>query len=117
MTMGRSLFRRLMGPKLPLPGLLYLCAACGEDFANPVGWSAVEDGQRRVHLRCGACGFEREVTVTPTTAALLAAAHEARLAQITAELERLERDGMAAWADTFTQALDRDLIDAGDFVT
>jgi hypothetical protein len=113
----RSLLHRLMGPKLPLPlpRLLCVCAACGADFVNPVRWITQEDGQRRVHLRCGACGLERDVVVTPTSAALLEAAHEARVAQIAQTLERLERDRMAAWADTFTQALERDLIDAADF--
>src|SRR5690348_16286459 len=70
------------GPPYDLPGLMYLCAGCGGDFVNPVEWVAGEDGQRRVQLRCGACGSERAVAVTPATAALLEAAHEARVAQI-----------------------------------
>lgn len=64
-----------------------------------------------------ALGYGAEaLAVTPTTAALLAAAHEVRVGQIAAELERLEREAMVTWADSFTEALHRDLIDAEDFV-
>ena len=107
--------RRLLGPKLPLPGPLYLCPACGGDYVNPVEWSWADDGTRRVKLRCGACGHQRETAVTATSAALLEAAHASRLAEIAELADALERERMCGWVESFAGALERDLIDAGDF--
>jgi hypothetical protein len=111
-VMARLSFRRLLGPKSALPGPLYLCAVCGGDFVIPVAWSLGVDGAPRVTLTCGACGYVRDVEVTPTGAALLEAAREYRLAETAA---RLERERMSAWVESFTAALARDLIDASDF--
>jgi len=104
--------RRLLRPKLPLPGPLYVCPVCRGDYVNPVEWSWADDGTRWVKLRCGACEHRRETAVAATSAALLEAAHARRMARIADELER---ERMCGWVESFAGALERDLIDAGDF--
>jgi hypothetical protein len=89
--------------------------ACGDDFVSPAAWSFDDQGTRRVTLVCGACGHVRECTITPTSAALLEVAHANRLAHLAEAADRLERERMASWVESFTVALDRDLIDATDF--
>lgn len=82
---------------------------------TPKAWSFAPDGTRRVVLSCGGCGHARESDVTPTSAALLEAAHANRLAHIGETADRLERERMSGWVESFTAALARDLIDATDF--
>jgi hypothetical protein len=82
---------------------------------NPTRWDLDADGRRRVGLRCGACGHESETTPVPTAAALFEAAHANRIARMTDAATRLERERMAGWVESFSGALERDLIDATDF--
>jgi len=56
-----------------------------------------------------------ESDVPPTSAALFEAAHASRLARIGDTADRLERERMSGWVESFALALARDLIDANDF--
>ena len=66
-------------------------------------------------LRCGVCG----TTVPKILSNAEAQRYDCDLNrgwnQIRSALERIEREDMAEWTAAFTTALDRDLIDPGDF--
>ena len=94
---------------------LHICAACGGDFANPAAWEEADPLTWVVSLRCGACGHERDVTVTKGAARRLNRALDRGYDAIERAAERLERERMAGWVEAFGAALQRDLIDAADF--
>ena len=108
-------FRNLLGPRLPVPGDLHVCVLCRGDCVNPTAWDEVGEDRWRVVLRCGACGHEHRRELSHGDAAGLLNALDRGYVSIEAAADRLERELMAAWAETFTAALSRDLIDAGDF--
>jgi hypothetical protein len=112
--MSLRAFRRLLGPRFPVDAL-HVCHLCGGDYVNPTRWDAEGPDLWRVGLRCGACGFERETVVGPTVAELFDAALDKGFDRIAETADELERENMACWVATFSAALRRDLIDAGDF--
>jgi hypothetical protein len=100
----------------PPPGSgLHLCALCHADCVVPVWWESEGDDRWRMLLRCGACDTYRDV-IAPDD---VADAYDRDLArgmrEIRIALERLDRERMADQTDAFVAALQRDLIDAGDF--
>jgi hypothetical protein len=113
--MARLSLRRLLGRRSPRAGALHVCAACAADFVNATFADADDDLTRRVHLRCGACGFERDTVADHVEAAVYDTAHANRLARIADDAERLALERMGGWVASFTAALERDLIDAADF--
>ena len=92
------------------------CVECGRDFMCPIEWETVGDEHWLIHSRCGECGAWRSEVVTNAEAKrydlLLARQSEV----IARGLARIDRERMAAELDRFVAALDRDLIDATDFV-
>jgi hypothetical protein len=96
-------------------GRLVDCERCSCDYVNPVTWE--ERGETRwwIRLRCGECGYVREVEVSNEEARRFDRELDRGVGDIAATVARLERDGMIADAEVLTAALQRDLIDPGDF--
>ena len=92
------------------------CLQCGRDFMCPIEWDTVGEEHWLIQSRCGECGAWRSEVVTNAEAKrydlLLARQSEV----IARGLARIDRERMAAELDRFVAALDRDLIDATDFV-
>lgn len=108
--------RRFLGPVKPIGNVpLHVCQQCHRDFVHPTAWEDETGRARRVFLRCGACGHTRDVVVGPEGELLLKRAMDQRLGALTEAAERLERDNMTDWVDSFAGALRHDLIDATDF--
>jgi len=100
----------------PAPGSgLHQCALCHAECVVPVWWESVGDDRWHMLLRCGACGTYRDVTAGDDVAQAYERDIERGTSQIRAALERMDRDRMAVQAVAFVAALQRDLIDAGDF--
>ena len=101
----------------PPPGSgLHQCAVCRADCVVPVWWESIDEERWHMLLRCGACDTYRDVTAADD----VARAYERDLAHgmrtIRIALEKVDRERMAGQADAFVAALQRDLIDAADFV-
>jgi hypothetical protein len=101
----------------PAPGSgLHQCALCHADCVVPIWWESVGRDRWHMLLRCGACGTFRDVTAADDVAEAYERDMERGTRQIRAAVDRMDRDRMAVQADAFVVALQRDLIDAGDFV-
>ena len=100
----------------PAPGSgLHQCALCHAECVVPVWWESVGGDRWHMLLRCGACGTYRDVTVPDDVAHMYERDIERGTSEIRAALDRLDRERMAVQTDAFVAALQRDLIDAGDF--
>jgi hypothetical protein len=82
---------------------------------NPVSWYELDESTWWLRLRCGACGFVREVEASNEQAEQLDADLDRGLAAIAAIVAELDRVEMAAVSDAFAEALERDLLTADDF--
>ena len=91
-------------------GALPLGSALGQTTGN-----VLEVLVATLLLRCGACADEREVTVGDDVAKRYGEDLDASQREIERAVERLDRERMAGETEIFAQALERDLIDAGDF--
>jgi hypothetical protein len=94
---------------------LDLCPTCGGDFVYPVQWHEVDETHIWVRLRCGECGASRGDTFTDEVLDHYDRKLDDACEQIADEADRLHREWRSTEADAFAAALDRDLIDAGDF--
>jgi hypothetical protein len=110
-------FKTLLGPRLPLVGAVHVCAACGGGYVNPVAWDEAGDERWLVALRCGACAYEHTRELSLDEAQELLTALDRGFSEIEAAADRLERELMAGWVETFATALRRGLFDAGDFAS
>lgn len=93
----------------------HLCSMCGADFVCPIEWEPVDDVHVWVLLRCGECGAWREGEFTDEVLDAFDRRLDEAAVKIARAADRLHADWRATEADAFAQALDRDLIDAGDF--
>jgi hypothetical protein len=91
------------------------CEACGSGYVCPLDWAPVDAQTWLVACRCGECGHRHEAHLTNDQAARWDLELCRQTAAIERAIERLDRERMAAEAAAFTAALQRDLIDAGDF--
>jgi uncharacterized Zn finger protein len=110
--------RALRGPMLPVAvddRMSLDCPSCRAPFLCPVEWGTVDDQHWWVLSRCGECGSWTETLIDNAQAARLDVELNAQQALIRRAAERLEAERMAAEADVFIVALQRDLIDAADF--
>jgi hypothetical protein len=107
--------RSLLGPRQPLPCDIHVCVVCHRDCVNPVSWDEAGEDRWRVLLRCGSCGHEHMRVLSHDDAAHLLTALDRGYIEIETAAERLERELMTDWVETFAAALGRDLIDADDF--
>ena len=98
-----------------LQSRLVVCEACHADFVIPVSWHELSETHWWIRLRCGECGLVREVEVTNEEAQRFEHELDRGVKQIAAAFVRLDRERMIADSDAITAALERDLIDPGDF--
>jgi hypothetical protein len=113
-----QLLRRLghlTGPTDPMHVRLAVCEHCGSDFVNPVSWHERGETHWWMRLRCGECGTVCEVEVSNAEAKRFDAELDWGQDKIAAAVARLDRERMIADVETLTTALERDLIDPGDF--
>jgi hypothetical protein len=89
-----------------------VCVGCHADFVNPVSWHELSETHWWIRLRCG---FVREVEVTNEDAQRFEHELDRGVKQIAAAFARLDRERMMAASDAMRAALERDLIDPGDF--
>ena len=94
---------------------LQVCRHCHVDYVCPVDWHECDDEHWWMRLRCGECGSEREVTVADDVAKRFSTDLDASQHEIERAAQLLDEERMAAEVEAFAQALQRDLIDAGDF--
>jgi hypothetical protein len=113
-TKLRGFLSRLV-PAEQLQSRLVVCVGCYADFVNPVSWHELSETHWWIRLRCGECGFVREVEVTNEEAQRFEYELDRGVKQIAAAFVRLDRKRMIADSDAITAALERDLIDPGDF--
>ena len=102
--------------RTPPPGSgLHQCCLCHDDYVVPVWWEEVDDEQWHMLLRCAQCETYRDVTVGNDVAAAYEQDLERGRSEIAASLKRSDRARMLAELPVLIAALERDLIDAGDF--
>jgi hypothetical protein len=102
----------------PPPGSgLHQCPVCHDDSVVPVDAEALDHGRWDLRLRCGQCGAYRDVVVSDDVAKRYNLDLNRGMAEIAAALKREERARMTKEAEVFIAALERDLIDAGDFAS
>ena len=94
---------------------LQLCLMCGSPYVVSVESCRLGDGGRWMLLRCGECDAWRQAIAPPGAAKAFERALDEDLQEISDTIERLDRERMAAQAEAFIAALDRDLLDAADF--
>ena len=92
-----------------------LCPRCGADFVHPVHWREADETHMWVRLRCGQCESWSEGLFSDEALERFDRKLDESAAQIAEEADRLHRNWRLTEADTFAAALDRDLIDVGDF--
>jgi uncharacterized Zn finger protein len=114
-TKLRDFLSRLARPAHRVESQLVVCGRCQADFVNPVSWHELSETHWWIRLRCGECGFVREVEVTNENAQRFEHELDRGVKQIAAAFVRLDRKRMIADSDAITAALERDLIDPGDF--
>jgi len=106
----------VFGRRTPPPGSgLHQCAFCRDDFVVPVWWEEDDDEHWHMLLRCAQCETYRDVTVGNDVAAAYERDLERGRSEIAASLKRSDRERMLAELPVLIAALERDLIDAGDF--
>ncbi len=94
-----------------------VCLVCGADFVYPVHWHEHSDTHLWVRLRCGQCGTWREDTFSDAELDSFDRMLDEVCERMADEADRLHREWRSTEADAFAAALDRDLIDAGDFAS
>ena len=106
----------MFGRPTPPPGSgLNQCRICHDDFVVPVCWEEVDDLHWHLLLRCAQCETYRDVTVGNEVAEAYQRDLERGRSEIAASLKRSDRARMLAELPVLGAALERDLIDAGDF--
>ena len=110
-----AFLRRVAGPTKGTRGRLIDCRSCGSAYVNPVAWRERGDLEWWIRLRCGECGLVREVEVSNEEAERYDADLDRGIAKIASAVARLDRERMIAESDAWAAALERDLIDPGDF--
>ncbi len=111
--------QRLLGPRQPIPPplgqRLVRCPSCRAHRVVPVDWREHGLDAWWMALRCGECGAARDVIASDDEAERFGHELDDGIAELARDLRRLERDRMATDVHTLIAALERDLIDAGDF--
>lgn len=107
--------RRRRRTAYPTPPQLGDCERCDSGYVVPVAWHENGESGWWIRLRCGECAFVREVEVSNEEAQRFERELDRGVQDIAATVARIARERMIADADALTTALQRDLIDPGDF--
>jgi hypothetical protein len=107
--------RQPLPPMPPLDQPLIRCPRCRAHRVVPVDWHEHGLDAWWMALRCGECGATRDVIASDEEAERFGNELDVGIAELAAALRRLERARMSADIDTLVAALERDLINAGDF--
>jgi len=91
------------------------CPACGGEFVYLVRWHEADERHWWVLLRCGECGSWRDGRFTDEVLQRFDRRLNEELERIAEAADRLHREWRSTEADVFAAALERDLIDVGDF--
>lgn len=94
---------------------LRYCPECRSGLACPTDLADHDDTHKRIELRCPECGHEWDTVVNHARAELLGHELDRDATAIQRALDRLDLERMAVYAETFTAALARDLIEPTDF--
>jgi hypothetical protein len=94
---------------------LVVCGACGQHLVNPVAWNEADESSWWVQLRCGACEWTREGVFDDDQVKRLERDLALGVRAIENAAAELDRERMEREADTFSAALERDLIGPADF--
>ncbi|HEY6888237.1 MAG TPA: hypothetical protein VI300_10670, partial [Solirubrobacter sp.] len=94
---------------------LHRCPDCGRPFMCPIEWETAGEDHWLIASRCGECGAWHSELATNEEASRFDIVLARQSATIVQALARLERERMEVELDMLVGALDRDLIDAGDF--
>lgn len=103
------------GPAPAAQTPLIVCEACRSAMANPVDWRVADEVRWWIRLRCGECGWSREVIVTDAVAHRLERDLEPGLSAIPVAADQLDRERMTQEVATFLAELNHDLIGPDDF--
>jgi hypothetical protein len=106
---------RLLPRRRPAPRALLSCPQCDADALCPIAWETFGDDHWLMWMRCGECGGSLETIVDNRNAAAIDLEMDRQQAQIAAQADALASEQMAAEAEAFVSALERDLFDASDF--
>jgi hypothetical protein len=115
MSRRLGLLRRVAGPKYPMPARLLDCERCDSDCVIPVAWHESGEFGWWIRVRCGECGFVRDVEVSNEEAKRFERDLDRGVQDIAIAVARRERERMIVDVNALTSALRRDLIDPGDF--
>ena len=102
-------------PAAPQGFDLLACPLCEHGTLCPMDWGIADDTHWWITMRCPECDVWSEIVVTNEQAAVLDRVLDRQMAEMSAELHRLDGERMAYEGEAFVQALRRDLLDAGDF--
>ena len=98
-----------------MPARLGDCERCDSDYVVPVAWQERGESGWWIRVRCGECAFVRELEISNEEATRFDRELDRGVQDIATTVARLERERMIADAGALTSALQRDLIDFGDF--
>src|SRR5687767_4884376 len=99
-TKLRRLLSWLAGSGNRRQARLVVCESCRADFVNPVSWHELSEMHWWIRLRCGECGFVREVEVDNEEAQRFEHELDRGVRQIAAAFVRLDRERMIVDSDT-----------------
>jgi hypothetical protein len=108
-------FRRLRRNLYPSSARLVDCVCCDSDYVIPVAWEECGKSGWWIRVRCGECGFVRDIEVSNEDAKRFERDLDRGVHDIAAAVARRERERMIVDANALISALRRDLIDPGDF--
>ena len=94
---------------------LEFCLACRRDYVSMVRCTKAGSGSWWLLLRCGGCGTWHETFARDDAVAALQRAIAHGREAVAEGVRSLDLERMVSQVDSFTQALELDLIDADDF--
>jgi hypothetical protein len=94
---------------------LHTCLGCGSELVQPVAWSEAPEERWELTLECPNCGWTETGTYTRQEVELLEDRLDEGLGEMIADLQRLAHANTIAEIDSFSAALDADLILPEDF--
>lgn len=92
-----------------------VCRWCQRSYACADDWTATDDEHWRVRMRCGQCGYEREVLLSNTAAARLEERLAADMDAIARDAARLDAERMADEVEAFLADLRAGRVAPADF--